>query len=79
MKLIATLVLSLFFTASSFAEGNKTPIGSLPCKNGCVMIVQEYLSKAKLPQKVLVGSPEEDVFAFTAGRVSKVLEIDNRY
>jgi hypothetical protein len=78
MKFTATLAFLLVLATAAFAD-NKTRIGSLPLKNGSVILVQEYLSKARLPEKVLVVSDYEDVCAFSSGTVTKVLEIDDRY
>ena len=76
MRILFTLVCFFAFTAA-FAE-KKTPIGSLPLKNGAVVLVQEYLSKAKLPQKVMIVSPYEEVYAFCSGEVTKILLIDDK-
>jgi hypothetical protein len=79
MKWIVTLALSFctVFNASAYTDG-KTRIGSLPLKNGTMMLVQEYLSKASLPEKVVVVSNFQEVSAFSAGIVTKVLSIDDK-
>jgi hypothetical protein len=76
MRVIVTLVCIFLFTAAQAEK--KVRIGSLPLKNGTVVLVQEYLSKAKLPQKVMVVSPNEEVYAFCGGEVTKILEIDDK-
>lgn len=78
MRLKATLGLILAFATSAFAE-KRIPIGSLPLKNGSVVLVQEYLSHASLPEKVMVVSPFEEVYALHGGTVTKVLDIDGDY
>jgi len=78
MRLKATLGLILAFATSAFAE-KKVPIGHLPLKDGCVVLVQEYLSHASLPEKVMVVSPFEEVYALHGGTVTKVLDIDGDY
>ncbi|MBL7717266.1 MAG: hypothetical protein JNL72_00415 [Flavipsychrobacter sp.] len=79
MRIFATLALVWGLSVTAFADGEKTRIGSLPLKDGSVMVVQEYLSKARLPEKVVITSPYEEVYAFKGGVVTKVLEIDDRY
>ncbi len=78
MKYILTLALSLCIAFSALAD-SKIKIGSLPLKGGEVMLVEEYLSKARLGQKVMIVSDYADVFAFNSGVVTKVLEIDDEY
>lgn len=78
MKFFTTLALSLCIAFSATAD-NKIKIGSLPLKGGCVLVVEEYLSTARLGEKVMIVSDYGDVFAFNSGTVTKVLEIDDEY
>jgi hypothetical protein len=76
MRVLVTLACIFLFSAAHAEK--KIRIGSLPLKNGAVVLVQEYLSKTKMPQKVMVVSPHEEVYAFASGVVTKVLEIDDK-
>lgn len=78
MRYFITLALSLSIAFSAQAD-NKTKFGSLPLKGGRVLVVEEYLSKANLGQKVMIVSDYGDVFSFNNGTVTKVLEIDDEY
>lgn len=78
MRYILTLALSVCIAFSAIAE-NKIPIGSLPLKSCSVFLVEEYMSKARLGQKVMVVSDFNEVYSFQAGTVTKVLDIDGEY
>jgi hypothetical protein len=78
MRYILTLALSICIAFSALAE-DKKKIGSLPMKSCSVLLVEEYLSKARLGQKVMVVSDFGDVYSFKSGEVTKVLYIDDEY
>lgn len=78
MKYILTLALSICIAFSAIAE-DKIRIGSLPMKSCSVFLVEEYLSKARLGQKVMVVSDYPEVYSFKPGTVTKVLDIDGEY
>lgn len=78
MKYILALALSVAIAFSAVAE-NKVKLGSLPMKSCSVFLAEEYMSKARLGQKVMVVSDYSDVYCFKPGTVTKVLDIDDEY